>query len=69
MELGSFGLNLLQIRRSRRQFAGTCIDWTQRRRHLNGALAAAITSRMFELGWIEQVGSAPPQRTRHPGRD
>jgi len=53
-ELGSFGLNLLQLRRSRRQFAGTCIDWTQRRRHLNGALAAAITSRMFELGWIEQ---------------
>src|SRR6266700_7042615 len=41
-ELGSFGLNLLQIRRSRRHFAGTCIDWTQRRRHLNGALAAAI---------------------------
>lgn len=53
-ELGSFGLNLLQIRRSRRHFAGTCIDWTQRRRHLNGALGAAITSRMFELGWIER---------------
>lgn len=53
-ELSSFGLNLLQLRRSRRQFAGTCIDWTQRRRHLNGALAAAITSRMFELGWIER---------------
>ena len=59
-ELGSFGLNLKQIRRSRRQFAGTCIDWTQRRRHLNGALAAAITSRMFELGWIERA----PQRQR-----
>jgi DNA-binding transcriptional ArsR family regulator len=53
-ELGSFGLNLLQLRRSRRHFAGTCIDWTQRRRHLNGALAAAITSRLFELGWIER---------------
>jgi DNA-binding transcriptional ArsR family regulator len=53
-ELGSFGLNLLQIRRSRRHFAGTCIDWTQRRRHLNGALGAAVTSRMFELGWIER---------------
>jgi DNA-binding transcriptional ArsR family regulator len=59
-ELGSFGLNLLQIRRSRRHFAGTCIDWTQRRRHLNGALAAAITSRMFELGWIER--GSPGQR-------
>ena len=53
-ELSSFGLNLLQPRRSRRQFAGACIDWTQRRRHLNGALAAAITSRMFELSWIER---------------
>jgi len=53
-ELGSFGLNLLQLRRSRRHFAGTCIDWTQRRRHLNGALAAAITGRLFELGWIER---------------
>jgi DNA-binding transcriptional ArsR family regulator len=60
-ELGSFGLNLLQIRRARRHFAGTCIDWTQRRRHLNGALAAAITSRMFELGWIER-GSAGQRR-------
>jgi DNA-binding transcriptional ArsR family regulator len=53
-ELGSFGLNLLQLHRARRHFAGSCIDWTQRRRHLNGALGAAITSRMFELGWIER---------------
>ncbi len=51
--LGSFGLNLPEIRRSRRQFAGACIDWTQRRGHLNGALAAAITTRLFEPGWIE----------------
>src|ERR1700757_466652 len=48
-ELGSFGLNLLQLRRSRRHFARSCIDWTQRRRHLKGAFAAAITSRLFEL--------------------
>jgi hypothetical protein len=53
MALGSFGLDIGQIRRSRRNFAGTCIDWTQRRGHLNGALAAAITARLFELGWIE----------------
>jgi hypothetical protein len=30
-----------------------CLDWTQRA-HLNGALAAAITARLFELGWIER---------------
>jgi DNA-binding transcriptional ArsR family regulator len=52
--LGSFGINITEIRRSRRHFAGECIDWTERRRHLNGALAAAVTSRLFELGWIER---------------
>ncbi|MGH3186528.1 MAG: ArsR/SmtB family transcription factor [Streptosporangiaceae bacterium] len=51
--LGSFGINVAEIRRSRRSFAGECIDWTQRRGHLNGALAAAITARLFALGWIQ----------------
>jgi len=50
--LASFGLNIPELRRSRRKFAGECIDWTQRRGHLNGALAAAITARLFEFGWI-----------------
>jgi DNA-binding transcriptional ArsR family regulator len=54
MVLGSFGLDIAELRRSRRHFAGRCIDWTQRRGHLNGALAAAITTRLFELGWIER---------------
>ena len=52
--LASFGINVGDVRRSRRNFAGACIDWTQRRGHLNGALAAAIASRLFELGWIER---------------
>jgi DNA-binding transcriptional ArsR family regulator len=62
MVLGSFGLNIAELRRSRRHFAGSCIDWTQRRGHLNGALAAAITTRLFELGWIER--GSPGQRRR-----
>jgi DNA-binding transcriptional ArsR family regulator len=53
--LGSFGIDVTEIGRSRRNFAGECIDWTQRRGHLNGALAAAITARLFELGWIERA--------------
>jgi DNA-binding transcriptional ArsR family regulator len=53
--IGSFGINITEIRRLRRHFAGECIDWTQRRGHLNGALAAAITARLFELGWIERA--------------
>ena len=50
--LDSFGLG--ELRGSGRRFAGTCVDWTERRWHLNGALAVAITTRLFELGWIER---------------
>jgi DNA-binding transcriptional ArsR family regulator len=55
-KLGSFGIDVNEVRRGRRHFAGACMDWTQRRRHLNGALAAAITLRLFALGWIERGG-------------
>jgi DNA-binding transcriptional ArsR family regulator len=53
-KLEAFSLDVSEIRRVRRAFAGSCIDWTQRRRHLNGALAAAITARLFAVGWIER---------------
>jgi DNA-binding transcriptional ArsR family regulator len=52
--LAAFGLQVQEISGSRRRFAGACLDWTQRKPHLGGALAAAITSRLFELGWIER---------------
>lgn len=50
--LGSWGVDVVELRSDRRRFAGSCLDWTQRRSHLSGALGAAITSRLFELGWI-----------------
>jgi hypothetical protein len=53
-KLESFGIDIDEMRRGKRQFAGACMDWTQRRRHLNGALAAAITARLFAVGWIER---------------
>jgi DNA-binding transcriptional ArsR family regulator len=61
--LASFGINVTEVRRSRRSFAGECIDWTQRRGHLNGALGAAVTARLFELGWITR-GQPGDQRCR-----
>jgi len=29
-----------------------CVDWTEQAHHLSGPLGAAITDRLFELGWI-----------------
>ena len=36
----------------RRQFARPCLDFTQRRPHLAGALGAALCARLIELGWV-----------------
>lgn len=52
--LTRFGLDLAALRRSRRHFARSCLDWTERRPHLAGALGAAITERLLDLGWIER---------------
>ncbi|MGB9251021.1 MAG: hypothetical protein WCC28_14910 [Mycobacterium sp.] len=45
-------------------FARSCVDWTDRRIHLAGALPAAITSVFLARGWLSdapgrslQVGS------------
>jgi len=52
--LTSFGLNVGALEQSRRRFAGACLDWTERKPHLNGALGAAMTARLLGLGWIER---------------
>jgi DNA-binding transcriptional ArsR family regulator len=45
-------IDLARLRAARRRFAGHCLDWTERRPHLNGALGAALTDRMIEMGWF-----------------
>jgi DNA-binding transcriptional ArsR family regulator len=52
--LTSFGLDIGALEQSRRRFAGACLDWTERKPHLNGALGAAMTTRLLGLGWIER---------------
>jgi DNA-binding transcriptional ArsR family regulator len=67
--LEEFGINLGELRRGRRRFAGACLDWTQRRPHLNGALGAAVTARLLELGWIERGPSRRSVRVTAEGKD
>jgi len=66
--LAGFGVDVAAVRRSRRRFAGACLDWTQRRPHLNGALGAAVTGRLMELGWIERGPSRRSIRVTAPGQ-
>jgi DNA-binding transcriptional ArsR family regulator len=68
-KLTEFGIDVSEIRQARRRFAGACLDWTQRRPHLNGALGAAVTTRLLDLGWIERGPSKRAVRVTEAGQD
>jgi DNA-binding transcriptional ArsR family regulator len=53
--LNQWNIDENQLRKGRRMFARTCLDWSERRSHLAGALGAAITNRLFENGWITRT--------------
>ncbi|HUB17905.1 MAG TPA: helix-turn-helix transcriptional regulator [Acidobacteriaceae bacterium] len=48
----ALGLNLGQARASRRRFAYACLDWSERRPHLGGALGAALLSLALSQKWL-----------------
>jgi DNA-binding transcriptional ArsR family regulator len=48
-----FGVTLIKNRR--RIFCRACVDWTERRPHLGGAVGAALANRCFDLGWVKRM--------------
>lgn len=48
----TLGVDFAGARRERRSLASYCIDWTERRPHLSGALGAALWRRFLEEGWL-----------------
>lgn len=51
-ELAGLGVDLAGARQSRRVFARACVDLTQRRPHIGGALGAALLDFYVSRGWI-----------------
>jgi DNA-binding transcriptional ArsR family regulator len=51
--LGRLGVDVERTRRERRAFARQCLDWSERRAHLAGALGAAVARRCLDLRWVD----------------
>ena len=51
---GDWKIDLDALRRARRPLCRTCLDWSERRFHLGGALGAAILQRIFSLRWARR---------------
>jgi DNA-binding transcriptional ArsR family regulator len=66
--LEGLGINIAELRRRRRVFARPCLDWTERRPHLAGALGAGIADRLLELRWIKRIPSTRALRVTDDGQ-
>jgi DNA-binding transcriptional ArsR family regulator len=53
-EMAAFGIDLAVLPR-RRPLCRACLDWSERRPHLAGALGAALLDRVFARGWARRV--------------
>ena len=53
--LTEFGIKLPTLRSTGRHFCRLCLDWTERRPHIAGAVGVAIAKRCYDLGWIERM--------------
>ena len=46
-----FGIDASAVRNQKRASCRVCMDWSERRHHLAGAVGAALLTRVIELGW------------------
>ncbi|URJ47345.1 winged helix-turn-helix domain-containing protein [Paenibacillus polymyxa] len=63
-----FQIDLKKTRQKRRSFSHKCLDWSERRHHLAGALGSALLDRLFELNWIERLPTTRAIRVTADGK-
>ncbi len=55
LRLAALGIDLAVFGNTRRIFCRPCMDWTERRFHIAGAVGAELLQAFFTLGWVERV--------------
>ncbi|MEB4783978.1 winged helix-turn-helix domain-containing protein [Paenibacillus jamilae] len=63
-----FQINLKNTKQKRRSFSHKCLDWSERRHHLAGALGSALLDRLFELHWVEHLPTTRAIRITAEGK-
>ncbi len=65
--LRQLGVNLPVPAPPKQISSRACLDWTERRHHIGGALGAALFSRLTELRWIVKSPQSRAVRVTHAG--
>lgn len=53
--LAALGVDVADVKPRKGRLLRPCLDWTERRRHLAGPLAARLLTRLLELRWLERI--------------
>ena len=64
----SFGIDCSELQQKRRAFVKSCLDWSERKPHLAGALGAAVLRRLLELKWLLRVRGSRAVKVTDLGR-
>jgi DNA-binding transcriptional ArsR family regulator len=67
--LAELGLDLAVLKKQRRHFARQCLDWTERRHHVAGALGAALMTEMLERAWLKKDATTRVLYVTRAGRE
>ena len=51
---GKLGIDIEQIKSKQRSFARCCLDWSERKHHLAGALGAAFLQSLLDKDWMRR---------------
>ena len=68
-ELEEFGIDFAELRSHPRPLIRYCVDWSEQRHHLAGALGAALAARMFNLGWVRRARKGRAVTVTEAGAD
>ena len=64
----SFGIDCSELQQKRRAFVKSCLDWSERKPHLAGALGAAVLRRLLDLKWLLRVRGSRAVKVTDLGR-
>jgi DNA-binding transcriptional ArsR family regulator len=52
------GIEVAAVAGGRRALCRACLDWSERRHHLGGALGAALLTHIYDRGWAKRVANS-----------
>jgi len=66
--LAGLGVDLARARGAKRHYCRSCIDWTERRHHIAGAIGAALAQAFLDRGWVARVPDTRALRVTAVGK-